>query len=63
MDRTANTTTIRVSEFTKSMLKLIQQYQKTNVGHRDSCEEIIQKLISQDVDTIHYAKQAQAELS
>ena len=63
MDRTANTTTIRVSEFTKNMLKLIQQYQKSNVGHRDSCEEIIQKLISQDVDMIHYARQAQIELS
>ena len=63
MDRTANTTTIRVSEFTKNMLKLIQQYQKTSVGHRDSCEEIIQKLISQDVEMLHYARQAQIELS
>ena len=63
MDRTANTTTIRVSEFTKNMLKLIQQYQKSNAGHRDSCEEIIQKLIAQDTDMIHYARQAQIELS
>ena len=63
MDRTANTTTIRVSEFTKNMLKLIQQYQESNVGHRDSCEEIIQKLISQDVEMLRYARQAQAELS
>lgn len=63
MDRTANTTTIRVSEFTKNMLKLIQQYQKSSVGHRDSCEEIIQKLVSQDADMIHYARQAQIELS